>query len=321
MTIALKHIAGATVYVPKTEPRLITLDPHQDYALLSQICARAGTTDPFARSAGYFAVTGRKGLWLYGTERTAMLILRHPNRSDRLLLFPPIGPDGAELMRSALIDPRLPEGRRQLARVTASETGLTAMFGMTAEREDVLDWAFPVHVVSTSALVARQGGAFNSLRGHVHRAERTGYVAEALDIGRDSDAVRAIANSWAASKVRDGFTHADLTGPTESCIALMTRGIASLQGVMVRGPQGPAGFWIWEEGAGQAVSLVRISIGRQGAAELAAVAAAARLHAGGIPLLCLGGSETESLDQFKRKLGPVHSVALGTVNLPVVAPS
>lgn len=319
MTIALRHAAVSAIDIPRTATRLVGLDPHQDYALLSQICARAPATDPFARSAGYFAVTGRNGLWLYGTEGTAMLIVRHPNRSDRLLLFPPIGPDGAALIGSALIDPRLPQGRRQLARVTASDGGLTAMFGATAEREDVLDWAYPVHVVSTAALVARQGGVFNSLRGHVRRAERAGYVAEALDIGRDSDAVRAIAASWAASKAGDGFTYGDLTGPTESCIGLMTRGVASLQGVMVRGPQGPAGFWIWEEGAGQAVSLVRISIGRQGAAELAAVAAAARIDARGIPLLCLGGSETESLDQFKRKLGPVRSVALGTVNLPVVA--
>ena len=34
----------------------------------------------------------------------------------------------------------------------------------------------------------------------------------------------------------------------------------------------------------------------------------------GISYMCLGGSETESLDRFKRKLGPVRSVELKTVS-------
>lgn len=316
MTIALRHAAGSAIDVPRTEPRLVALDPHQDDALLRQSCARAPAADPFARSAGYFAMTGRKGLWLYGTERTAMLVCRHPNRSDRLLLFPPVGRDGAGLIAAALCDRRLPHGRRQLARVTAADIGLTATFGAKAETEDVLDWTYPVHVVSTAALVARQGGAFNALRGHVHRAERAGYVAAPIDIAHDGAAMRSVAAAWAASKAGAGYTYEDLTGPTESLIALMARGAGELRGVMVRGPQGPAGFWIWDESGGQAASLVRISIGRQGAAELAAVSAAALLLERGITTFCLGGSETRSLDQFKRKLGPVRSVSLSTVTLP-----
>ena len=301
-------------------PCLQPVEGAHGWSLLRDLCARTQGADPFCRSQGYFAMTGRKGLWVYGDQATQMVIARHPNRADRLLLFPPVGPDEAGLVNAALADRTLPEGIRQLARISPKERGLVAQFersGMLCStQEDVLDWAFPVHVISTEAVVRRQGKTFNNLRGHVNRAARLGLFCEALDPARHGSDVAEVAGRWARSKDFAGFSHEDLIGPGLACLRLMHRGVGQLGGVMIyTAERQPIGYWIWDELAnGSAASLVRVSTAkRQGAAEFAAVAVAETLHGRGITRLCLGGSETKSLDEFKRKLGAVRSIGLETL--------
>ena len=293
------------------------LQPATDWRVLEGICRRATGPDPFARSPAYFAMTGRKGLWLYATDDTAMLVCRHPNRADRLLMFWPMGRDPEGLLAAAARDDRLPAGRRQVARVDANVSGLDMPVGVV-EQEDVLDWAFPVHVISTSLVKERKGGTFNNLRGHLNRAARAGLTARPVVFGADDCAIESIVAQWADMKDRPGFTRSDLIGPTLACLHLAATGVRSLGAVIVHEGSTPVGFWLWEElpQEGAAASLVRVSIGQHGAAELAAAAAADRLAARGIERLCLGGSETASLDAFKRKLGPTQSIPLATVALP-----
>lgn len=298
-------------------PSLHAIDPLAGFAVLERLCARARRDDPFARAAGYFAMTGRKGLWIYGDGETAMIVCRHPNRSDRVLLFWPVGRDPGRLIATAMHDRRLPAGQRQLARVVDSNRGVAATFGVAGgiDQEDVLDWTYPVHEISTRAVVERKGGAFNNLRGHLNRATRAGLVARDLDLVADRELVERVVEQWAEAKERPGYSYDDLVGPTVACLDLAEAGIR-VDGVVVLAGDTPVGFWIWQAiGESMAVSLVRVSIGRDGAAELAAAAAAERLVARGVEGLCLGGSETASLDAFKRKLGPVRSIELGSVRL------
>lgn len=295
---------------------LLHIDPVSDFALIEGMCRMTDSADPFLQSAAYVAMTGRKGLWIYGDEQGALLLCRHPNRDGQLLAFPPVGSSGAALLQEALADPRLPPGCVHLARITQENHDLTARLGVVADREPVLDWAYPVHEVSTGAITARTGGQFNNLRGHLHRAVRSGLWWQELDGARDRDAIADTARSWAERKVGQGFTTDDLTGPTMACLSLLDRKRGDLGGVVVRNAQGAVGFWIWDRiSETKAVSLVRISVGRHGAAELGAVAAAELLHARGVSCFSLGGSETASLDHFKRKLGPVRSIDLRSATL------
>lgn len=317
MMRALHHY-DLTVAIAQPRGHLVKLDPETHWPLLQGHCSRTISQDPFARSPAYFAMTGRQGLWLYAKDDSAMLICRHPNREDRLLLFPPAGQNRMGLLSLALRDPQLPVGQMQLARVTSNEHGLaTHLSGHSGlEIEDVLDWAFPVHVVSTSAIVHREGGRFNNLRGHVNRAVRAGLTSAPLRVGAHGDQIRTVVERWADQKARPGFSRDDLIGPTECCLRLMQRGLGKLGGVVVFDGVQAVGFWIWEEtGRQTAASLVRVSIGQHGAAEFGAAKAAEMLQERGITNFCLGGSETESLDAFKRKLAPVHSVELGTISL------
>jgi len=80
-----------------------------DLPKLQELIASVNSADPFARSPGYFAMTGRNGLWRYSDKNTSMLIARHPNRADELLFFPPFGENPADLLESALRHPLIPQ--------------------------------------------------------------------------------------------------------------------------------------------------------------------------------------------------------------------
>lgn len=311
--------------VPRGQPVLTEIEPamipYFRKGLLDIV-----TTDPFARSAAYYAMTGRHGLWLYADDATGMVIARHPNRPDKLLLFPPFGENPAELLEKAINDPAMPPGEKQLARLTKEQFYLALRLqakGYEAPTdEDVLDWTYPVHIVCAKKLLSHEGGEFNNFRSHLNKAMRAGYTAQAIDPHKDANAILETVSFWAKEVSKPGFSFDDLTGPTRAVLELMRGGAENVRGVMVCDQGQPLGFWLWDEvdsKDGMAASLVRVSIGhrlgKKGAAEFAALKMAEMLVENGFDKICLGGSETESLDQFKRKLVPAGSVELQSVNI------
>jgi len=307
--------------IPSSQPALIEIT-QETLPFLEKVLHHAGKTDPFAKSAGYYAMTGRKGLWLYGDNDTTMVIAQHPNKDNTVLFFPPFGRDAFGLIQIALNDPQIPEGEIQIARVGQDETNLSLKLQAVGisppQAEDVLDWTYPVHLVSTEKVIEHKGGAFNNFRAHLNQAFRAGYKASQLDPDIHADAVVEIVDRWAKDGKKAEYTYGDLTSPTTSLLSLMKSRILHLEGVIVFEEEKPVGFWIWDEGdkAGKtAMSLARVSIGNRGASEFAGLKMAEILKERGFDTICLGGSETESLDKFKRKLVPVNSISLKTMHI------
>ena len=312
----------APIYAERTNaPHLTKIGP-EHLPVLSSILRNVQRDDPFSRSAAYYAMTGRKGLWAYGDDETMMLVARHPNRDDILLLFPPIGRDSAGLLAKAVDDPlSLPSGRLELARFSAEDQGLVSRLGTMGvkepHRERVLDWAYPAHVVNPKRIVEREGKPFVSFRGHINRAIRAGYRTEPIDLARHRDNILHIIEQWADSRGDSDFSQDDLTGPTHSVLGLMDRTELDIGGTISYDSHGaPIGFWLWEQVGKTAMSLVRAYLRHPGNAEFGILSMAEQLAASNIPEMCLGGSETADLDAFKRKMQPVRSIALSTVALP-----
>lgn len=287
--------------------------------LLNGLLERSRSDAPFARSAAYFAMTGRNGLWLYGDTQTFMMIARHPNDSDKLLLFPPFGASPAKLITKALDDPRLPSGIIELARLSAGDALLTERLSsrsQTVRREETLDWTYPVHVVSPDIITNREGRPFVSFRGHINRAMRGGLKTEPVDISKHENELKSIIQEWAINRGDTAFSIEDLTSPTLKAIELMKTSNLDIRGTLSKTKDGtPIGFWLWEQNGNTAMSLVRAYLRAPGNAELGILGMAQQLKASGIPHMCLGGSETEDLDRFKRKMQPVRSIELNTVDL------
>ena len=288
---------------------------------LSQLLSNVNSVDPFARSPGYYAMTGRKGLWLYGDEQTSMIITRHPNDVEQLLLFPPVGRDPAGLLESAMENPLLPEGSRKIARIGLGHEYLAmrmqAVGVGTPEPENSLDWIYPVHVISPKSVIERKGGSFNNFRSHVNKAFRESMRAENIEIHKHYDDILETVNRWASSTKKEGYSLDDLTGPTKYCLELMKEKALSLEGVITYAKGKPVGFWIWDESDkknGMAMSMVRVAMPPRGSAEFGALKACEVLNSRGFFEFCQGGSETPGLDAFKRKLNPVRSIELQSIS-------
>lgn len=290
-----------------------------DLAALQTRLDRIARADPFSRSAAYYAMTGRRGLWVYGTARTWMLIARHPNRDERILFFPPVGEDPPGLVAQALHDPALPAGDAEMARLGAEDgylaLRLQALGAGEPRTETLLDWTYPVHVISTRRVIERTGGAFNGFRGHINRACRRGLTAVPLAGEQHVAAIHAVLNTWARDGKKAGYSLSDLVTPTTAVLALWQDQRLPVAGVVIFDGDRPVGFWLWDEAdraRRTAMSLVRVSIGGHGAAEFGALKMCELLRDRGFEAVCLGGSETESLDRFKRKLCPIRSIELKT---------
>lgn len=313
------HVALRPAPLTQT-PALVKITPEL-LPFLEKVVQHSDRTDPFSRSAGYYAMTGRGGLWLYGDNDASMVIATHPNKEDTLLFFPPFGKDPFSLIDTALGDTQIPEGRIQIARVGQEDMSLVFQLqaaGVSAPQgETVLDWAYPIHIISTERVIEHSGGEYNNFRAHLNKAFRAGYTAEPLNADTHHDAVMEIVSSWAKDGKKDGYTFDDLTTPTTQLLDLMKQNILSLAGVIVFDGPKPMGFWIWDEGDTMnktAMSLARVSIGDRGAAEFAGMKMTEILNERGFDKICLGGSETESLDKFKRKFGPIESIELKTID-------
>lgn len=294
-------------------PRLTRIDVEG----LSRELSRVSRDDPYQLSPAYYVITGRKGLWRYGTARDAMLLARHPNRADRLLAFMPHSGNSQQLLKSLVNDPCRPPGELQLARLSENETRLLPLpWRAHVRTEDALDWVFPVHVLGTRRVSHHEGRSFHDFRKNLSRAAGLGLTSRPLEIARDATAIMRVARDWATQRAENAHEIADMLAPTQT--ALQLRNQLPIDGIVIEQNGMIRGYALWEETRpkhGLANGLTNACVVQgKGASEFLYLAMCRRLLQRGFEEICIGGSETAGLDAFKRKMCPVRSVSLGTVS-------
>jgi hypothetical protein len=290
-------------------------------SLLRYILARTDRADFYSVAPSYFAVTGRKGLWIYGDEKRGMLIARHPNVPDVILFFPPFGQDRVSLIEAALADPQIPPGKVQIARLAAEDDDIIRHFkgkGLYPAQERKLDWTYPVHILSTQKVLEAKGHDFKDFRKNVNRAERKHAEAIPLEIDKHDVLVRDLVLKWALCN-KGEYSVEDLTAPTYMALYLMRSSSLSIQGLLIQEEGRPSGFMMWEEtrpDSGQAAGLCNASISEsKGISEFTHQEMCRVLQERGYSEVCIGGSEEPGLDAFKRKMMPEKSVGLFTISI------
>lgn len=296
--------------------------------VLRSLLNQRAWADPYVGSAAYFALTGRRGLWLYEGEDGCLLICRHPNAPEELLLFPPWGRHPGRLIREALEE--LPETRNavSLARVPADggpgfiSRLVKAVPGQAISlgEERRLDWRYPVHVLDTGLVSRHTGKAFRDFRQNVHRAGRAGLSIEPLVMSRHRPSLDRLVAVWADRYAgARGGEPAEMEAPFSAAFDLMEAQRLPIHGLVVRAPVGLRGFITWEETdpvRGVANSLTNLSLGpEKGVAELSFLAMCRTLAERGFQQVCVGGSEEVGLDAFKRKMQPVRSIAMLSIGI------
>lgn len=281
---------------------------------LKAVLDRYGSDDPYATSLAHLALTGRNGLWLIEEAGSHAVMCMHPNNANQMMVFPPFGRNAAALLRKVFA--RWPHVR--LARVpTDRAVFLSAAHPEAAVpiQEDVLDWKYPVHTLDTNKVAALEGRKLQKVRAKVRRANRNGVEVNPLTLNDYHEAV-ALAARWTACQ-HQRLEGLELVAPYAYVFALLADPDINVRGHALRQNGRLVGLDAWEEpqnGSGIACGVGSLTVRDiPGIAEFQIHASCSALASCGIERLCIGGSETEGLDKFKKKFLPAQSIELCSI--------
>ena len=288
-----------------SRPAAIT--PVTDSALPGLRCLLRGGSgnDPYALSPAYYAMTGRHGLWQVRRGGAAVLLCAHPNIGDCVLVFPPLGEGGDALLSRTLPALAASGTGVQLARFETPPTA--ARVRLIHEPERVLDWSFPVHTLDTGAVDRLAGQRFQNVRTHLRRLDMSRVSVRDIDPATDADAVMSVVTAWAGGEP-------ETVDPYRRQMALFSH--LPMAGRLVCFDGKPAGVSIFEltdRATGIANAYAHLALHEiNGLSRYVIVDMCRTLRRRGFHRVCIGGSETEGLDRFKRKFAPAASVSLSS---------
>ena len=277
--------------------------------------------DPYSLSAGYYALTGRKGLWFYGDENRFLLLAQHPNIAEQIIAFPPFGENAAGLVKELLDDDFYRNQDLLLVRYTVDKIKeLETVFPCAPQwitDECILDWKYPVHILDTGLTVKLEGSTYRKFRSDISRAIRSGVSSVLIHSLLDQNDLYSILRNWAETYTNKSYKLDDLLTPTIRVLDLFKNKILNINGLLFKHNGVAIGLIYWEENemeSGMANSFVISQISEiKGISRFIHYSMCKVLYERGFTYVCLGGSETKGLDQFKKSMKPSKSISLNSL--------
>lgn len=303
----------------------------------------ASSVDPYYISPTYYGLTGRRGLWVYNhDENNALIFCLHPNKTNTVVVFPPFG-DRPEAILTSFFDAiadvpvhleigRVPEDNLALKHMISEK--LDGIYSQEVE-EGTLDWKFPVHTASCKFIDEEprkeRSDVLNPDLKHLRYS--VGYIkrhydpfeTRSIDFNDKNDihTLSQLARSWESSsnKRHDHKRQYDLNSDYFDYLAQMARHTdLGIRGLIIKLNGRDVGFSIWEppSTAGNTANLFANQVTDFSIKNLPTYLlykTAKRILKQGGQFLCLGGSETQGQDFFKRKFAPVMSTPMKTLEI------
>jgi hypothetical protein len=278
--------------------------------------------DSYVNSIAYYILTGREKAKIYSDKRGFLATCIHPHKHNCLLVFPELGIGDGTLTVQAINNLKNESEFLQLARYTQKDyerlshvcSKLNIAYEIKKIEEESLDWAFPALYISTGYVGEMLSHRLKRVR---NKSKKPLEKVEIFALGHPSSlqAMKACLYFWVGGLISAGNEEANKRMEYyEKLLEVMKLYPFLFDGFVVFYNGEPAGFSVWDtsvEGvANSLASLSKRSI--KGLSEFQKVTACQRLHAQGIPLYNLGGSENEALHKHKMKFDPVKSVTLGS---------
>ena len=348
MTMASEPGASEAPLERCTDVRIDKIKKHE-YDRLAEILSKSKAEDVYIRSPLYFAFTGRKGMLHFSINGLEFIGCTHPNDDATLLLFMPFVYNEHALRTYVEALAYSLENRNQalfrffrrfksihIARVPRTLIGLKEFdcrrigkgcVSLEIAMEDRLDWAFPSYDICLSKSANPRGAELATYRNKVSKFERHGVsVVPFAELGRDerSEIIYDISKCWVRNKLGniDGkalasFNEEELLGPYSCLSNIVMRAKFPIDGIFLKRGSDYLAFWLWEDNgkrtdAVPCLAAVQAS-NEPGCSEYLHYQAARRLLDCGYREMCIGGSESEALDTFKRKFRPVRGHELYTL--------
>lgn len=316
---------GSFIAEPKPQGEIRKIEMG-DLSRLADLLATCKSDDPYLVSAAYHGFTGRLGLWMYSEGSDFILFSLHPNTPEKILIFSGLSTRGAELAKNLVKSSFFPGSSFQLARLKAEQAAeavtflswTTAGYDYAVCEEPVLDWLFPVHILSTDLVCQHTGQKFKDFRKNTHRVDAKRISIEPLDIRAHYFDLMSLSLTWAKDHFSESYSIDDLFKPHATIIKMLRDSDLDLRGSVIFMDGRCVSFAVWEMPSASdlpAISIASLSHGpSKGLSELQYLEMCKSLKDAGVARVCIGGSETASLDAYKRKMNPVESVSLKSVS-------
>ncbi len=293
--------------------------------------------DSYLNAPLYYALTGRRMAWVHEGYGATLVVCRHPNVPDRLLVFPEVGDAAGRLAASVISHLQPPANGVQLARFSDADLAQLknalrnefngAVAAIETTDEPVLDWRYPVHILDTARVASLDGAPFARIRNKCRKVEDTTQIM-ALHDPRALQMMRAARKYWEGSMIlrgKNGNGDGDPAGAEggsgpdfyDALFKMIGEAPERFNGLVFMREGRPVGFTVYDtpfEGtANLLANLTDASV--PGMADFQVVATCRAMAAAGIAYMNFGGSEMESLDLFKRKFMPHKTLALRSADV------
>ncbi|MDD3181332.1 MAG: phosphatidylglycerol lysyltransferase domain-containing protein [Alphaproteobacteria bacterium] len=287
--------------------------------------------DSYLTSPIYYFFTGRKGLWIYKEGDTFVPFCWHPNVSDQILIFPERGAATNSVLPALLKKLPVPAAGLRLARVKSGYDAPACGTISTPNRsvslspvvEQVLDWKYPIRVLSTETLSKMEGPAYRYIRNHVRHIETAGASVVSLQDVNPVE-VDAFINNWSSAATNISTETAELVRLYRYILSLSQMPFVRLKGFVVLVQGEIEALTMWDVSnpddptGNRFVNLCNTSY--RGMADFSTRSLANKLLSDGVQYLNIGGAETVNLDQFKRKFVPAFSIRLESIDVDIDTP-
>tara|TARA_B100000508_G_scaffold102290_1_gene80667 strand:+ start:634 stop:1533 length:900 start_codon:yes stop_codon:yes gene_type:complete len=280
------------------------------------IAVRAFTEDPYMSSTAYIGMTGRKGLFVYEGQFETIFYSPHPNKYGGCIIFPPHNPNALNDIKNLINKIRASYKTIELIRVP-DELGVTwaNILKGRLRSEDVLDYMYPVHTIDNKALVSLKGSKFYNFKKTLNKLDFTSIKSQPINFTDDKEDLIFILRRW-LRLVGLQYT----SNPIEPALYVIEQlsSKINLSGFTVYEDNQPVGFTIWENPKNKgntANAIIHCALHIQGLSEYIHFQMAKILLEQGIGQLCIGGAESQGLDAFKRKMNPIKSTILKTIDV------
>lgn len=265
---------------------------------------------------GYFIVTGRNGLQLIAHHDGYFPVCQHPNLNERLLIFPPVG--NARSINEYLnkLDP-WPKNGVQLARIPTGEKAsilgeLNKEWEIIPMQEDILDWGvYPVRSLPVKEMAIREGKQYKNHRRKYNHADKRVHKLEILESWSSEKNYKfeTFLYRWAERKcVNDkNLGLDDYVSPYLNIVSMHSNcAIGSACLLFENYKEDVLGMVVIEVFNGIASAYMNIATDEVPyfAAYILMRSCEFLYERQLAEVLCLGGSERESLDKFKSDLQP-----------------
>jgi hypothetical protein len=244
-----------------------------DFKKLRDILSSSPTRDAYCRSALYYVFTGRGEVWTVKHRNNYLILLRHPNVIDCLLVFFPFVSDVFDLVEQVkalcrcksflmgfneVLLARLPAPVAEGLMNKALHLQNTFHCMLENVDEKKLDWAYPSYDVQLQKLLNPEGGKLETYRNKIRKFNQFDVKVirpESLDEIELRKVVTQINKSWIRTKSKNGSVRPsrgilrELIEPYATLVRIHSDITLAIDGLILKRGGGYLAFSFWERSA------------------------------------------------------------------------